>query len=364
MTEGISPPNCQAGISFLEIVNHPLYLGAGGPLAGLWDALGGNAASSLAPLGELLFNQFRPTGPNYAWAQAVSRGVLSKPVMDGLVDSLGLPSAQGHAYIPFFNVKEYESSGSSIYHGMTLSLRKRFSRNYQLLASWSWSHAIDDSTDLQTIQEPQDNANAWLERGNSNFDQRHRFVLSGIWQSPRSSHALLRDWMLAPILEIASGRPYNLLTFNDRTWINSSEIARPSVVAAGSPDSFISPDGKVGLALPIFGMTGNLGRNVYRTRSYASLDLRLMRHLRLREGRGIDFSLDGFNLFNHLNVKEVSNSYAQSVRPVTAFPARQIQFAVKLIYGDRWRELPRKQRRAVWLLCARQHRTWKKKQVR
>jgi hypothetical protein len=311
---------------------NPIYAGAGGPLAGLWDALGGNAASSLAPLGQLLFNQFRATGPNYAWAQTVSGGALSKPVLDGLLNAFGLPHSQDYSYVPFFSVKEYESSGSSLYHGMTMSLRKRFSRNYQLLASWTWSPAIDDSTDMQTIQEPQDNANSRLERGNSNFDQRHRFIVSGIWQSPRSSHALWRDWMVAPILEISSGRPYNLLTFNDRTWVNSSETARPSMVSLGSSDSFPSPDGRVGLALPPFGQVGNLGRNVYRTGFYASIDLRVMRHLRLREGRGIDLSVDGFNLSNHFNVKEVSNSFTESGRPVAAFPTRQIQFGVKLIF--------------------------------
>jgi hypothetical protein len=44
---------------------NPIYQGAGGQLAGLWDDLGGVSPVSLASLGQLLFNQFRPTGPNY-----------------------------------------------------------------------------------------------------------------------------------------------------------------------------------------------------------------------------------------------------------------------------------------------------------
>jgi hypothetical protein len=64
-------------------------------------------------------------------------------------------------------LKQFESSGSSVYHALTLTLNKRFSRHYQLLGSYTWSHAIDDATDLATFEEPQDNQNARLDRGNS-----------------------------------------------------------------------------------------------------------------------------------------------------------------------------------------------------
>jgi hypothetical protein len=134
--------------------SNPAYGGVGGSLAGLWDALGGASATSLALLGQLLFNQFRATGPNYTWANTVSSCALSKPVMDGLVRAFNLPSAPGNAVIPFFSVKQHESSGASVYHAITLTLRKRFAQSYHLLASWTWSHSIDDWTDLQTLQEP------------------------------------------------------------------------------------------------------------------------------------------------------------------------------------------------------------------
>ncbi len=259
--------------------SNPAYGGAGGSLAGLWDALGGVSATSLAPLGQLLFNQFRATGPNYTWANTVSRGALSKPVMDGLVRAFNLPSAPGNAVIPFFSVKQYESSGASVYHAMTLTLRKRFTRSYQLLASWTWSHSIDDSTDLQTLQEPQDNKNPRLDRSNSNFDQRHRLVVSGVFDSPWKSSAVLKNWTFSPTVEVSSGRPYNLLTLNDSTLINSGSTARPSVVPIGTAGSFASPDGKVGLIQPPLGSVGNLGRNVYRTSNFASVDFRLTRRI-------------------------------------------------------------------------------------
>jgi len=312
--------------------SNPAYGGLGGPLAGLWDALGGQAPNSLAPLGQLLFNQFRATGPNYTWANTISQGVLSKATMDGLVQAFNLPHAPGNAVVPFFNVKQYESSGNSLYNALTLTLRKRWSRNYQLLGSWTWSHAIDDSTDLQVLQEPQDNQNVRLDRGNSNFDQRHRFVVSGVFDSPWKGHVLTRDWTLAPIFEVSSGRPYNLLTQNDSSLVNSSSTARPSVVPFGTAGSFPSPDGKVGLIQPALGLVGNLGRNVYRTGTFASTDFRLTRRLKLSEAQRLEFSLDVFNLFNRVNIREADNSFTHAGRPVGAFDPRQLQYSIKIFF--------------------------------
>jgi hypothetical protein len=325
-----------------EVPSHgcanPLNGGLGGPLAGLWDALGGNSPNSLAPLGQLLFNQFRATGPNYAWASTISGGVLSKTVLDGLVNMFHLPHAPGNAFVPFFSIKQYESSGASLYNGLTTTLRKKFSHHHQLLVSWTWSHAIDDSTDLQVLQEPQDAQNARLDRGNSNFDQRHRLVASGIFDSPwslangRFVGATLGNWTLSPTIEASSGRPYNLLTLNDSTLINSSATARPNVVAANTPGSFLSPDGQVGLIQPPLGSVGNLGRNVYRTGSFASFDFRLTRRFSLSDQWKLGLSMDVFNLFNQVNVREADNSFTQAGRPVAAFDPRQIQFSAKLVF--------------------------------
>ena len=58
--------------------------------------------------------------------------------------------------IPFGDMDANYSNGSSVYHGLTANLRKRFNRHYELLASYTWSHTIDDSTDLQATLTPQD----------------------------------------------------------------------------------------------------------------------------------------------------------------------------------------------------------------
>ena len=137
---------------------------------------------------------------------------------------------------------------------------------------------------------------------------------------------------LPPRIERSSGRPFRLLTRTDRTLVNSSSTARPSVVPLGTPGSYASPDGQVGLAIPPLGSVGSLGRNVYTTPGYQAVDLR--RHTageNRREGT-LNFISDVFNLFNRVNIQKVDTAFTQSGRPISAFSARQIQFGVKILF--------------------------------
>ncbi|MFN2393933.1 MAG: hypothetical protein ABR566_18480, partial [Pyrinomonadaceae bacterium] len=87
---------------------------------------------------------------------------------------------------PFGDVSSQLSEGNSNYNALNVDLKKRFSSNFQFLASYTWAHSIDDSSDLQTLLKPQDNLNLAAERADSLFDQRHRYVFSAIIASPVS----------------------------------------------------------------------------------------------------------------------------------------------------------------------------------
>ena len=111
------------------------------------------------------------------------------------------------------------SNGSSIYHGFTANLRKRFTGHLEFLASYTWSHAIDDSTDLQSTLTPQDSYYPAYDRSTSLFDQRHRFVFSGVYQTGKLGGSgfvskVFSDWTIAPLLDVSSGRPFNIITGN------------------------------------------------------------------------------------------------------------------------------------------------------
>ncbi len=290
-----------------------------------------NNTNGLVIVSPLAANFFRPNAPNYFFLAA--NGV-SKAVFDGaMVGSVRTPGA----ITPFGDVSAQLSDGNSNYNALNLEVKRRFSNNFQFLASYTWSHAIDDSSDLQTLLKPLNNRNFRLDRSDSLFDQRHRFVFSGMWASPGSwrsasgARRFLADFTIAPILEISSGRPFNILTGIDQNLDLQSSNERPSVGADGR------------LLLPPFLTDGSLGRNRGITHSYAALDLRVMRSIRLGERFKLDLIAEGFNLFNRFN-EAAANPFFDAVnnfnergpggryhsRPTAAYDPRQFQFGIKL----------------------------------
>jgi hypothetical protein len=126
-------------------------------------------------------NFFRPSAPNYFLAQSLTGGAVTPAVLNSqLGGTLRTPGVVS----PFGSVNAQVSDGTSEYNALNLELRRRFSNNMTFLASYTLSHSIDDSSDLQTLLIPQDPRNLRAERSDSLFDQRHRFVFSGVLASP------------------------------------------------------------------------------------------------------------------------------------------------------------------------------------
>ncbi len=292
-------------------------------------------------------NFFRPNAPNYFLAQALTGGLVTPAVLNAqLVGSLrtsGLVS-------PFGAVNAQVSDGNSSYNAMNLELKRRFANNFTFLASYTWSHSIDDSSDLQTLLIAQDVNNFAAEKADSLFDQRHRFVFSGVLSSPvswRSSNSTVKkifsDFIVAPIVEISSGRPFNIITNVDSNNDQSTQTDRPSVNADGT----LCVPGTTGCSTPLITngqfSTGNLGRNRGITHSYASFDMRLTRVVRFNERINLELIAEGFNLFNRFNEASATpfytdvNSFAQRdkggryfSRSTASYDPRQFQFGFKL----------------------------------
>jgi len=249
--------------------------------------------------------------------------------------------------IPFSDQAANYSNGSSVYHGLSVNFRKRFSGHAQFLASYTWSHAIDDSTDLQSPLSPQDSFNPGAERATSTFDQRHRFVFSGSYDTGRVGKGgiggkLLSNWTFAPIIDVASGRPFNIITTQDTTFQFAPSEARPNVVPAGTlptpcdPQtqpvaSRFSPTGF--FQVPCFregSLAGNLGRNAGLRPWTLFNDLRVARTFPLGERFSLEGIMDLFNIANRYNVADVNPLYSQAGVATAASDPRQFQFAVRL----------------------------------
>jgi len=285
---------------------------------------------------------FRKLGPNYFFVASATGGLVNKATFDAAIaGSLRTPGPIN----PYADVNAQLSDGRSFYNALNLELKKRFSSNMQFLATYTLSHTIDDSSDLQTLLKPQDNTNFRAERSDSLFDQRHRFVFSGVFTSPdgwRSGdgwHRFLADFTLSPIFEYGSGRPFNILAIGDANGDFQSTNERPSVRADGSLcQTGVDPNCLTG----VFPANGTLGRNMGITHDYASLDMRLTRRVRFGERVSLDLIAEGFNLFNRFN-EAAANPFYQSVNlfgeksggkfysfSTSAFDPRQFQFGFKL----------------------------------
>src|SRR5205814_9984476 len=84
----------------------------------------------------------------------------------------------------FGDMSQSRTSGTSGYNGLSVNPKTRFTSKYEFLVSYTWSHAIDDSTDVVSNSDaPQSNFAPNAERSSSTFDQRSRLVLSGVYNS-------------------------------------------------------------------------------------------------------------------------------------------------------------------------------------
>ncbi len=281
-------------------------------------------------------NLFRPSGPNYFFTQAVTGGAVTPAVLNSVLTATGALARPGFV-TTFGDINAQVSDGNSVYHAGTFDVKRRFANNFQFLGSYTWSHSIDDSSDLQTLLLPQDVTRLDLERADSLFDQRHRFVFSGVlaspggWRGAGGWRSFFADFVVAPIFEISSGRPFNILTGQDTNNDLSSSTDRPSVAADGT------------LFVPAPFQSGSLGRNAGLTHSYSSLDMRVARNIRFGERFRLEVIAEGFNLFNRFNEAAASPRFEDvnatneragngryRSRSTAAFDPRQFQFGLKL----------------------------------
>ncbi len=252
--------------------------------------------------------------------------------------------------VPFGDMDANYSNGSSIYHGFSANLRKRFTSHYEFLASYTWSHSIDDSTDLQSTLTPQDSFYPGFDRSTSLFDQRHRFVFSGVYQTGKLEGngfvgKVFSDWTVAPLLDIASGRPFNIITGNGDNLQLSSLTGRPNTTvdpACGTVyKSKYSPTGTLqepcingfiasGVPPTLLQLDGNLGRNAGVTPWTVFGDMRVSKRIYFGERFNVDLIADMFNIANKNNVAAVSPLYSNAGQPTAAYDPRQFQFAMKL----------------------------------
>jgi hypothetical protein len=232
----------------------------------------------------------------------------------------------------FGRISLFDSGANSIYHGVFVQYQHRFSENFQVLTSYTFSKVIDTRPDNTSVVSGNGGDDAKvaqntllpnLDRGLGDANTKHRFVFSSVWDLNYAksmqnavAKAILSHWQISMISQVQSGRPYNALVSGD-----------PGADANNGNDR-----------VPY------VGRNTITGPGFASVDARLSRDFGLYKERvRLRFIGEAFNLTNRANFSSIANTqYTFSggfFRPTTNYLSklatsdpRILQLAAKIIF--------------------------------
>jgi hypothetical protein len=289
------------------------------------------------------------------------------------------PSSPIAPTVPLLNITFREGTGNSNYNALWVTANKRMGKGLQFNASYTFSKSIDYNSQSSQGVTVQDSYNLRGDRGLSDFDARHRFVISGLYELPFKGNQFKEGWQLSFIEQSQSGNPVTLLAGNVgalpggipsanansltglatlRPDISGPLSISPTAAASGIGVQWFPnlvcdprpggscPSGSV-VILPvqfISGKTiyhfGSMGRNVVIGPSFHNTDLSLIKRTKLSERQMIEFRWEVFDIFNHANFGQPGRtaqvgSTTFGVITNTRFPtgdsgsSRQMQFALK-----------------------------------
>jgi outer membrane receptor protein involved in Fe transport len=305
-----------------------------------------------------LLNFFRPSGLNISLAPFLSNPAIGGGPCVALASQIAFADGLGKGLpVPFGDMSPNLTTGTSDYNGLSVNLKKRFTNNYEFLVSYTWSHAIDDSTDVvSTSDAPQSNFAPNAERSSSTFDQRNRLVLSGVYNTGHLGGsgfvpAVFSNITVAPIFEISSGRPFNILTGTDTNFDFDPLTDRPNAVAPGSGLtgcnnapvlSKYSPTGAFNLPCYIDApatagpassyYAGDLGRNAGVMPYTVFTDIRIARAFTFSRDIGLQMTMDLFNIINKNNTLNVNLLYTAAGQETSSYDPRQFQFGARISF--------------------------------
>jgi len=261
-------------------------------------------------------------------------------------------------WLGFFNYLGNRSNSN--YNSLQVTLTKRYSHGLYLLAGYTYAHAIDTATsNLAGV--PPDSNNYAEERGNGDYDIRHRFTLSMTYDLPskKMKGQMLEGWQVTSVVNFQSGEPYTLGDFNDDISLtgeyndrwnmtgpasnihwsqkaplpyvdpslftvdgngdvtggstNAAQACVTQAMATGgtaAADQLGGPNGydlgcyvsgSTVITPPQFGAQGDMGRNIFRGPRFMNWDMSLSKSWKLTERVRLQLRGEMFNVLNHAN---------------------------------------------------------------
>ncbi len=249
------------------------------------------------------------------------------------------------------------SIGNSSYNAMQLRVTKTLSNKRfglgQIQGFYTYSHSIDDAADALVTGTsdrslPRDSSGfaggLKLERGDSSFDARHRFVLNFIYELPfRSTNGfvnrLIGDWTLSGIYQAQTGYPFSIFMNGvDRqgtglsaraSYANGNNAFATNQTSSNSR-IYTGPDRSLfASSVPLDGNQGTVGRGAFRGPGYTNFDFSLIKRIPINERMRFTIRADFFNMFNKVNLGIPVSDVTSANFGLSTFAgsARIIQFA-------------------------------------
>jgi hypothetical protein len=287
---------------------------------------------------------------------------LTQP-SQGTLDALPLTLSQlqgQEGYVPAYDAAGFNGSyitaympiGNSVYHGLATQLTRRFTNGLNFVASYTWSHNIDDSTaevfsTVTTPRRPQDFQNMRAERADSALDHRQRATLALVYDMPyfRSSQNwfmknLVGNWEVAPIYTYQTGTWGTLQSVTDSNMNGDNAPDRVIVNPAGNNSigsgvspllnsasetvAYLADNPNAGYIRAGQGAYPNAARNTYRFPPINNFDLTLKKSFNFTERLRLELLGQASNLFNH---PQYTGGFLNDVSPVypQGFTSTQIR---------------------------------------
>jgi hypothetical protein len=239
--------------------------------------------------------------------------------------------------------------GNSSYNALIWKVEKRFSKGISFLSAFTWSHTIDNVSEVGNsigTNGPVVPWNLQLNRGNSYIDVRRQWASNVAYELPfgkgkalfnqgRVANALLGGWQVAALAALRSGLPYTVTTSGGIT--NAGGADRPNRLGEGTlPSDQRTIDRWFDLAAfavqPQY-TYGNSGRNILFGPGLKNLDLSLSKSFAIAEGKRLQFRAESFNFTNTPAFGQPGTTLnGAGVGQITsAGEPRRIQFGLKFI---------------------------------
>jgi Carboxypeptidase regulatory-like domain len=225
---------------------------------------------------------------------------------------------------PYTSIIQASGSGNSMYNSLQLSLEKRLSKGFTILANYTWSKSIDNIPFGADVTSPILNAGLTMspyipgfkriDTGPSDFDFTQTFVVSYVWQLPmlkQSNHLIknvLGGWELTGITTAQSGPPLTLFAGTDRSqtgigYDHADYVGGPAYTSRACANqapcvSYFIPSA---FAAPALGTYGNLAKGTLRGPGFFNTDLGAFKNFTITERLTIQFRAEFFNVFNRAN---------------------------------------------------------------